>query len=144
MVDTDPDDLPSYDRPLIEQKHHGMISGYYDPFRKDTDSYNVLYARHYHNQPFGEYLDGRHHVISDNVTNLFNLFTLKYKYSPWNKNITNRLHSYECKLNENDSNSKIHLEEEQNSIHKHFLTTAHDLTENISFKEAYDYCMRLQ
>ena len=143
MVDIDTENLPTHYRPLIEQKHHGMINSYYDPINKDMDSYNVLYARHYHNQPYGNYLTGRHFVVSNNVFHLYNVYVLKYKYSPWNKNIIDRLYTYEKKLKDCDDSNNISTEEFQNEVHKHFLTTAHDLRDNEDFKNAYNYCVNL-
>jgi len=151
MVDADTHILPTHDRSLIEQKHHGMINGYSSPLSLTLNkhhewypnSFNYLYGRFYHNQPFGKYTDGRHKVNSDNVFNVYNIFTLKYKYCPWNKIIFNRVRKFEIKKNEADNLSKILSEQEHNEIYNHFLSTAHDLKNDSNFLNAYNYCMSL-
>lgn len=147
MVDANPNVLPTHDRSLLEQKHHGMITGYTDPFADInghyySDSYYIKYGRYYHNKPYGKYLDGRHYlndVGDDKILNLMNkVYTLKYRYSPFNDIIIDRLRTYEKILP-----AVIKSKEEHSDIHKHYLTTAHDLNDIEDFKNAYNYCVNL-
>ena len=152
MVDTDPNNLPKYYKSLIEQKHHGMIYNYTDPLYDNApEMYNALYGRFYHNDKFGKYNDGRHNLILSlendfKIMRMYDVFTLKYKYSPWNDDMIKRSDSYTLKLKESDTNTNpIETSPLINRINAyiHFLTTAHDLTENINFKNAYNYCVNL-
>ena len=152
MVDIDPHILPTYDRPLIEQKHHGMISGYETPLSFIltqghswyTDTFRYWYSRYYHNEPFGKYSGGRHFVHSDeNVFNSGDIFTLKYKYSPWNTNALERMKAYEIRKNEFDSASYKNSEVEHELMYSHLLSTAVDLNENQYFLQNYKYNMSL-
>ena len=151
MVDTDPDNLPTYDRPLFEQKNHGIISGYYGPLSMSPDPahghviepFDQLYGRHYHNQSFGKYGGGRHSVHSDEVINVGDIFTLKFKYCPWNKIYINRLKHYEIVKNKFDTASYVSSDDDHNEMYKHYLKHAHDLLDNHSFKKAYFYTLGL-
>jgi hypothetical protein len=151
MVDADPHVLPIHEKSLIEQKHHGMVTGYSSPLSLTLnpahgwykDSFRELYSRYYHNQPFGKYTDGRHKVHSQNVFNARDVFTLKYKYCPWNFIIKDRMRSFDVKKNEADSESRIFPDDEHEEIYRHFLSTTYDLTTDYAFKAAYDYSMSL-
>jgi hypothetical protein len=151
MVDTNPDELPTYDKQLYAQKHHGMITGYADPvYNYDMDTYNHFYGRHYHNKPFGDYSTGRHWIHGGHVNNLIAnfLFTLKYKYSPWNENTIKRIQQFSSKVPPVDIERGLGLPHRQTEyqhqyVYNHFLLTAHDLKENDAFRNAYNYCMGL-
>jgi hypothetical protein len=151
MVDADTHILPTHDRSLIEQKHHGMITGYSSPLSLTLnpthgwypDSFNYLYGRFYHNQPFGKYTDGRHAVHSHKVINVGDIFTLKYKYCPWNETYINRLKDYEILKNKVDPASYINTDNQHDEMYKHYLNDAHDLNNNHSFKAAFHYTLGL-
>jgi hypothetical protein len=154
MVDTDTENLPTHDKSLLEQKHHGMITGYSSPLSMTIDpthgwfpdSFKHLFSRYYHNQPFGKYTDGRHglyNVADNKIFNANNIFTLKYKYCPWNKTIIDRMRSFEVKKNEADDRSRIFPKEEHNDIYRHFLSTAYDLNTDPIFKSCYEYFLKL-
>ena len=151
MVDTDPDNLPTHDKSLIEQKHHGILTGYRAPLSMTLDPhhwwvpdpFNHLYGRYYHNQPFGDYKDGRHEVNSDKTFDVKDMFTLKYKYCPWNEVTLNRMKAFDVKKHEADEAYNINTVDEHNQMHKYFLIPAHDLIDDYSFKTAYHHCMSL-
>ena len=150
MVDMFPEDLPTYDTHLVSQKHHGLISGYYVPNVKnclqmgpDTfDAYNTLYGRYYHNKPYGNYLEGRHFLNdygNNKIFTCYDVFTLKYKFSPWNEFNIKRLYEYVDRLKHNNDDIIIPLFDEMTYLYNHFLSTSHDLTDNFSFKKALEY-----
>ena len=144
MGDNNTNILPTYDRPLVEQKHHGVIRNYLDPSCSwGPDSYNAWFGRCYHNQPFGKYIDGRHNVDSDGVQQVNDIFTLKYKYCPWNKFTIERINNYESIVEKCDLNFRLWDDEERNSLRNHYLNSSHDLKEDMSFNAAYNYCMSL-
>ena len=149
MVDMFPNDLPRYDRPLIEQKHHGMITGYTDPtHRMEENTYDHFYGRFYHNDSYGKYALGRHWITDQKSFVVNNLFTLKYKYSPWNDCTVKRIQQFLPKMASVDLNRGLCLphmqtEYQHQYVYNHFLSTAHDLRENILFFNAYNYCMGL-
>ena len=154
MVDTSPDDMPTYDRSLIEQKHNGMIKGYHNPDIKNClqmapnsyDPYYIIYGRYFHNKPFGNYLDGRHYLNNVGDDKIFlcpEIYILKYKFAPWNEFNIRRLYAYVDKLKENNNNINIPPVDEMTYFYEHFLTTAHDLNDDVDFKKAFDYCMGL-
>jgi hypothetical protein len=151
MVDVHPDDHPLYTEQLYAKKHHGMIRGYTDPvYNFDWDTYNHFYGRQYHNQPYGDYSVGRHWILGGEVNNSISndLFTLKYKYSPWNDNTIKRIQQFSSKVPPVDINRGLglpHLQTEyqHNYVYNHFMLTAHDLKEDPAFLNAYNYCMGL-
>ena len=149
MVDIDPENIPTHDMPLFAQKYHGMIKDYVGPsFDPHLDYYKGLYGRYYHNQPFGKYGSGRHTVHSMNQAGVSNVFTLKYKYSPWNDTTIKRVQQFKNKIPQNDLNSNKGLphmqsEDEHTNVYNHFLSTAYDLKQDVSFLNAYNYCMSL-
>jgi hypothetical protein len=145
MVDTDLDNLPTYEKQLFAQKHHGVIRDYVDPgspWMKDAWNYN--FGRYYHNQPFGKYSPGRHNLLNcEKVYHVSDIFTLKYKYSPWNDYTIDRIQKYERKVKEENPNYHLSSEQEHNDMYKHFLNYSHDLREDHSFLSAYNYCIGL-
>ena len=149
MVDMFPDDLPTYDRPLIEQKHHGMIRNYTDPvYNMDKNTYDHFYSRSYHNDICGKYSAGRHWLMDCESTKVDYIFTLKYKYCPWNEFTIKRIQQFASKIPFVDINYNIgvpHLQTENQHqyVHNHFLMTAHDLKEDTKFLNAYNYSMGL-
>jgi hypothetical protein len=151
MVDIDPNDLPLYNEQLYARKHHGMITGYSDPTHNfHMDTYNYFYGRHYHNKPYGDYALGRHWVNGGYENNCISddLFTLKYKYSPWNDNTIKRVKQFASKVPPVDIERGLGLphlqtDDQHQFVYNHFLSTADDLKKNQSFLNAYNYCMRL-
>jgi hypothetical protein len=141
MVDTDPHNLPTYDKTLFEQKHHGMIKDYPCDPRQDwgRDSYNYWYGRYYHNKPFANYIEGRHN-LQEYTTQMHNAYILKYGYSPWNHNMINR---GKKKYDGQDKTPKTVSEEELENMYNHFLPHAFDLRQDNSFLNAYNYCVNL-
>lgn len=151
MVDTTPDQLPTYYQNLVEQKHHGMITGYKGAARNPGEDYfKGYFSRLYHNSHFGNYCPGRHwlldtahwQVISNDV------FTLKYKYSPWNKTTIDRLQQFKNRVPQQDLDvgfclNHCYTEDVYREEYEHYLTTAHDLRDDPYFARAYDYCMGL-
>jgi hypothetical protein len=151
MVDTNPHDLPTYDKSLIKQKHYGMIHNY---TANEVNAglmnnlYHILYSRYYHNKPHGNYTPGRHGVHDSNVIERNDIFTLKYKYSPWNENILKRIKQFGERIPQSDINSRMgnHFlltPEQYNTEYEHLKNQAHNLTENVAFKAAFDYCNSL-
>ena len=144
MVDVDPYNLPTHAAPLFVQKCHGMISGYAIPNSPwGMDPYNVMYGRYYHNQPFGKYGTGRHRILEGTECGASNVFTLKYKYSPWNETTIKRVQQFGSKLPNDISSLHKKPELQHQILYNHFLMTAYDLRSDTSFLNAYDYCLGL-
>ena len=147
MVDTDPHNLPTYDKPLIEQKHHGMMKDYPPDPRYPNwgrQSYNFWYGRFYHNKPFGNYDGGRHDLLGkNNVLQIHNAYVLKYKYAPWNTITNERIQKYDAILRTTNPNHLLTTENILNGIYNTFLPHAHDLTNDPHFLNAYNYCVNL-
>jgi len=141
MVDMFPDDLPSYDKPLIDQKHYGMITGYSIPNSLwGPDPYNTFYGRFYHNTPCLNYHAGRHNLKSGSWMDVTDIFTLKYKYSPWNENTIKRVQQFAPLIP--PEVPSIHKKPEQQHwvLYDIFRSTAHDLKQNEQFLNAFNYC----
>lgn len=141
MVDMFPEDLPSYDRPLIEQKHHGMIRGYSIPNSLwGPDPYNTFYGRFYHNTPFLKYHAGRHNLKTGKWQDVYDVFTLKYKYAPWNPNTIKRVQQFRPLIPEDVPS--IHKKPEQQHwvLYDIFRQTAIDLKTDLEFLNAFTYC----
>ena len=151
MVDTNPYDLPTHDKSLIEQKHYGMIDNYTANEMNVgivQNSYNKLYSRHYHNQPYGNYSPGRHIIHDSNIIERNDIFTLKYKYCPWNEYTFKRMKQFGSRIPESDIKNRwgIHFllsQEEHDTEYEYLKNQAHNLTENVTFKTAFDYCNSL-
>jgi len=144
MVDMFPEDLPSYDRPLIEQKHHGMIRGYSIPNSLwGPDPYNTFYGRFYHNTPFLKYHAGRHNLKTGKWQDVYDVFTLKYKYAPWNPNTIKRVQQFRPLIPEDVPS--IHKKPEQQHwvLYDIFRNTAIDLKTDPIFLNAQNYCVNL-
>jgi hypothetical protein len=152
MVDENLKDLPTHSKSLIEQKHHGMINNY---TANDVNSgltndlYYILYSRYYHNMSSGCYSIGRHalHNNTGMITS-DSIFTLKYKFCPWNENMTKRIEQFGKRINKRDAqeNRGTHFlmdPEWYESEHCHLAKQAYNLTENVTFKAAFDYCNSL-
>jgi hypothetical protein len=147
MLDIEPNNFPSHDISLITQKHHGMIRGYSNRIVDELDHYTWVYGRFYHNLSFGNYSPGRH-LIHDNYLDVSNVFTLKYKYSPWNKNLVKRMTQIGEKIPQSDIDrnmGKLHLSSEDDitNDYNHYFTTAYDLKTDPEFLAAYNYCVNL-
>jgi hypothetical protein len=150
MVDMTSPILPNYNQPLFAQKHHGMITGYFDPlnmYRPDT--YKNLYGRFYHNDRYGKYAPGRHWLtIDEGIYYPEDVFVLKYKYSPWNETIINRIMQFSSKITMDDLERGLctpHMlvSEEHWSMYDYLRRTAYDLKEDEKFLNAYNYCVNL-
>jgi hypothetical protein len=145
MIDMFPDDLPTSNLSLIKQKHHGVIRNYRHPDPSISyipDIFNATCGRYYHNQPFGKYTSGRHRILSENVLHVADIFTLKYKFSPWNRNIIDRILYQEIKVRESIE-FEMNSEQYYMSVYEHFLKCSHDLNDDYSFKVAFNYCNSL-
>ena len=151
MVDMFPDNLPTYDKPLFSQKHHGMISGYKHPLhRYDEDAFKTMYGRHYHNDRFGKYGPGRHWVWDEVDHAIFpeDVFILKYKYSPWNDTSINRIMQFAPKITMEDLEKgwctpHMLVKEEHWSLYNYLRNTMYDLRDDPVFLNTYNYCMTL-
>jgi hypothetical protein len=151
MVDVLPDDLPSYDKSLMEQKNHGMISGYSDPLNSyNPDSYKTMYGRFYHNDKFGKYAPGRHWLTIDDdvVYSPEDSYVMKYKYSPWNETSINRIMQFSSKITMSDLERGLctpHMlvKDEHWSLYSYLRKTAYNLRSDSAFKNAYNYCVNL-
>ena len=77
LVDDEPDKLPSYDKPLIEQKYTSYIE------EGDKNKRRFL-----HNYPDGQYGIGRH--TSKLPAKDIPMWVYKYVYSPWNETFITR------------------------------------------------------
>lgn len=151
MVDTNPDELPTYDKSLIEQKHYGMIDNYLANAINTgmtNNLYHMLYSRHYHNQSSGDYSPGRHIIHDSNIIDRNDIFTLKYKYCPWNENTFKRMQQFGERIPQSDIDKKwgnhfLLKQEQHDAEHEHLKNQAINLTENVTFKSAFDYCNSL-
>ena len=155
MVDTNTTDLPTYDKHLYEQKHHGMINGYVGPkYNPIPDYCAAFYSRTYHNKPMANYAPGRHFIWppgpdqSYNIFSALDVFTLKYRFSPWNETTIKRIQQFKSRVPQYDLDSNkggTHCLSEEQYIEEydHYLTTAYDLKTNEQFLNAYNYCVSL-
>jgi hypothetical protein len=145
MVDNDLNNLPTYDKPLFAQKHNGVIRNYIDPSSPwMPDAWNYNFGRYYHNQQFGKYSPGRHNLINcNNILHVSDIFTLKYKYCPWNDITVDRIKKYESKVKESWKDYPLHSEQEHHDSYNYYLKLSHDLKNDFSFNVAYDYCLGL-
>jgi hypothetical protein len=150
MVDTNTNELPTYDKNLYEQKHHGMIEGYIGPkYTPIPDYFWFYFSRCYHNKEFGDYAPGRHWLNNSYYQyRAKDVFVLKYKYSPWNPTTISRIQQFKSRvpqsdLDENKGHTHCMTEEQYVEEYEHFLSTAHDLKENSNFLAAFNYCNSL-
>jgi hypothetical protein len=141
MVDIFPHICPSYEKSLIEQKHHGII---------ENNIFQELVGRYYHNQSFGDYGPGRHNLNNYYTTITSNeIFVLKYKFSPWNESMIQRMEQIGSKVPQSDLSKgwgRFHTLSRQdfiNDYYNNFIDNAYNLTKNITFKAAFDYCNSL-
>lgn len=149
MVDLEPEILPTYDKTLFEQKHHGMIFDYTATDLINglqNNQYDILYGRYYHNQHNGNYQPGRH-MINDNtgVLKSDSIFTLKYKYSPWNPSTYKRIRQFGPLVTDSEKQKKRGLHylltnNEHVTEYNHLMVQAVDLMGNEAFKTAFEYC----
>jgi hypothetical protein len=145
MVDMYSDELPSYDYPLFFQKYHGVIEDCPTIYGWN-ENFKLVYGRFYHNQPFGKYTPGRHMVHDMIHSGVTNVFTLKYKYSPWNENLKKRMLQIgervpQSDLNQGRGNTHLVSLEDIDKNHIHYSQYAYDLRTDISFLNAHNYCM---
>lgn len=152
MVDNFSDELPSYDKHLFEQKHHGMIRDYqaYDMNSGyQQNHYNTLFGRLLHNHECGPYTSGRHpYNVESSCVHLNNVFILKYKFSPWNDFTKKRIQQFKSKIPKVDSDQgrgtqHLRSEEEYIDEYNNLMVYVKDLKEDEDFKKAYDYCISL-
>ena len=76
MIDNEPEKKPTYDKPLVEQKHFGFID-------KSANKYRFL-----HNHPSGKYGLGRHSTKHE--TTKSSQWIYKYVFSPWTEEFIER------------------------------------------------------
>jgi hypothetical protein len=144
MVDEYPDDLPTYDKSLLEQKHHGLISGYEIPNSSwGVDPYNTFYGRFYHNTPFLNYHSGRHNLKTGDWRNVYDVFTLKYKYSPWNPDTVKRVQQFAPMIPEGVASLHKKPESQHWVLYNIFKSQSQNLKQNEQFLAAYNYCTSL-
>jgi hypothetical protein len=120
-----------------------VIRNYIDPSQPWLpDAWNFNFGRYYHKNRFAHYTPGRHNLMDycTNISHVSDIFVLKYKYCPWNKNILNRLLNYESKVKEGDSSISLNTEQSLDDTYKYFLNLSHDLKEDYSFNAAFNYC----
>lgn len=142
MVDMFRDDIPTYDKPLIEQKHHGMITGYSIPNSLwGPDPYNTIYGRFYHNNPFLKYDTGRHNLKTGNWQDITDVYTLKYKYSPWNPITVKRVQQFAGRIPPEVASLHKKPEQQHWVLYDIFRHTAIDLKQDQAFLNAHNYCM---
>ena len=74
---------------------------------------------------------------------MYDVFTLKYKYSPWNQNTIQRVQQFRSLIPEDVPS--IHKKPEQQHwvLYDIFRQTAVDLKENQLFLNAFAYCNSL-
>ena len=149
MVDNDTENLPLHGKSLIKQKHNGMIRDYRasDGLSHHENHYNLLFGRFYHNKECLNYLPGRHH-ITDRHHQVHDIFTLKYKFSPWNKFTKKRIQQFKSKIPKIDidqSRGIQHLKSEEQYFEEYadLLIYVKNLTEDKVFFEAYKYSTNL-
>jgi hypothetical protein len=141
MVDMFPNELPTYDKSLIEQKHHGMITGYEIPNSQwGPDPYNTFYGRFYHNKPFLNYDTGRHNLKKENWQIITDVYTLKYKYSPWNPATIKRVQQFAGRIPPEVKSLHKKPEQQHWVLYDIFRSTAYDLRTNPQFFSAFNYC----
>lgn len=77
LVDDEPEKLPTYNKPLIEQKHTAYV---------EKSDWNK--KRYLHNYPYGQYGVGRHNTKLKTTDISMQIY--KYVYSPWNEKFIKR------------------------------------------------------
>lgn len=150
MADIEPENIPTYDKLLVEQKPFGIISGYEafdDGIKNMVPDYFKIYGRYLHKDVNGNYSTGRHHSCN-NYPNKFDLFTLKFKYSPWNENTIKRLQQFKDKIPSSDlvtetGSQHTRSEEEYIERYKNFAKTAVDLKTDENFLRCHNYITSL-
>ena len=89
VIDTDPENEPTYDLPLIEQKNTF--------YKVKNDRYK---RRFLHNYPDGRYHVGRHSSKLKHEDIQMNIY--KYVFAPWNEKFIQRKLSMKVYMNPND------------------------------------------
>jgi Glycosyl transferase family 2 len=149
MLDKEPDVTPSYDRSLVEQKPFGKLTGY--TFDNGLGEYKPdffkVYGRVIHKDSNGDYRPGRHETVR-NYRERSDLYTLKFKYSPWNETTLSRLQQFKEKIPRSDFEKKAgiqHFFEEDKFIqaYKDNVETAIDLRTDNNFNKALDFFLSL-
>jgi hypothetical protein len=79
MVDDDPDEIPTYDKPLVEQKTFGVSTGSHRIFHTCEDG-NYEVGRH----------RSRHTPYNCDLKVSMDSYIKWYKYSPWTKEFIDR------------------------------------------------------
>lgn len=105
-VDKYPEELPSYDRPLLTQKHWGIDDNEIldIPSRLSMELSPVpLRNRFYHKNSTGMYQPGRHSSYHhDYQSRLTDLMVFHFGFSPWNDKTINRKTQIAPKITEDD------------------------------------------
>lgn len=129
-IDKFPDSMPTYEKPLFTQKHHGY---------KEVDKLDVLnlqvpvISRFYHNHTTGMYTPGRHRSYNPDHRAVANqLMIFKCSYMPWNKitkarktQFTNKIPSHDLRFR--FSNHHVRNLDELNADYNKLLPLADDL-----------------
>ena len=109
--------------------------------------YFKIYGRFIHKEVNGNYHAGRHYS-GNNFQNKFDIFTLKYKFAPWNETTIKRMQQFKDKIPSGDlatnaGSQHTQSEEEYLNRYKHAFQYVSDLTLDKNFSRCYDYCMSL-
>jgi hypothetical protein len=96
MVDTKPEDIPTYKKSLIEQKKTGYLS--------EKNKYRFL-----HNYTDGAYSTYGRHRTTHKLYQCFAFIIFKYAYSPWNKDLIKRKLSMKTNCDPYGKHGKHHL-----------------------------------
>ena len=89
MADNEPDKKPTYDRPLVEQKHFGFAD-------RSANKYRYL-----HNHPDGRYGLGRHRT--EHKITVSSNWIYKYVFSPWTEELVKRKMQMKATMSAEDS-----------------------------------------
>jgi len=119
-VDNDPLVSPSYELPLLLQKHWGFNDNdLLDPQERKARGFtDMLYRnRFYHSNPVGMYQPGRHRSFHpDSAFRLEDLAVLHFGYAPWNEHLKKRKLQIKSKVPKSDI--------DRGWGHQHFRTEA--------------------
>lgn len=122
MVDNKPEETPTYNLPLIEQKKYGI--------HYKEGSFPIRGGRILHKNKDMIYGIGRHYNYTTE-----DLVILWYGWSPYNENLLNRKKQIKFRMPQSDINQGFGLEhlmsdEQMENIYKNYLNLSRDLSED--------------